>query len=82
MPTGLQHPETFAEAEVVLAHSAARIQTTVLTNAMLLHGTRLEKLAAIANDRLIVQVSLDGGRPEDHDAYRGAGSWARQERRP
>jgi len=24
-----------------------------------------------------VQVSLDGGRPEDHDAYRGAGSWAK-----
>jgi hypothetical protein len=22
-----------------------------------------------------VQVSLDGGRPEHHDAYRGAGSW-------
>lgn len=61
----------------MLAYSSARMQTTVLTNAMLLHGTRLEKLVAIANDRLIVQVSLDGGRPEDHDAYRGAGSWAR-----
>ena len=61
----------------MLAYSAARMQTTVLTNAMLLHGTRLEKLVAVANDRLIVQVSLDGGRPEDHDAYRGAGSWAR-----
>ena len=44
---------------------------------MLLHGTRLEKLVAVANDRLVVQVSLDGGRAEDHDAYRGAGSWAR-----
>ena len=61
----------------MLAYSSARMQTTVLTNAMLLHGTRLEKLVAIANDRLIVQVSLDGGRPEDHDAYRGAGSWSR-----
>ena len=45
----------------MLAYSAARMQTTVLTNAMLLHGTRLEKLVAVANDRLIVQVSLDGG---------------------
>src|SRR5215813_3055808 len=61
----------------MLAYSSARMQTTVLTNAMLLHGTRLEKLVALANDRLIVQVSLDGGRPEDHDAYRGAGSWVR-----
>jgi hypothetical protein len=34
-------------------------------------------LVGVANDRLIVQVSLDGGRAEDHDAYRGAGSWAR-----
>jgi sulfatase maturation enzyme AslB (radical SAM superfamily) len=61
----------------MLAYSSARLQTTVLTNAMLLHGTRLEKLVAIANDQLIVQVSLDGGRAEDHDAYRGGGSWAR-----
>jgi hypothetical protein len=25
----------------------------------------------------LVQVSLDGGCPEDHDAYRGAGTWAK-----
>jgi MoaA/NifB/PqqE/SkfB family radical SAM enzyme len=61
----------------MLAYSSSRMLTTVLTNAMLLHGTRLEKLVSVANERLIVQVSLDGGRPEDHDAYRGAGSWAR-----
>jgi len=42
---------------------------------MLLRGTRLERLCGIANDNLIVQVSLDGGRPEDHDAYRGPGTW-------
>src|SRR5258708_32149442 len=59
----------------MLAYSSARVATTVLTNAMLLRGTRLEKLKAIANDNLIVQVSLDGGRAEDHDAYRGAGTW-------
>jgi sulfatase maturation enzyme AslB (radical SAM superfamily) len=34
-------------------------------------------LCEIANDNLIVQVSLDGGRPEDHDAYRGKGTWAK-----
>ncbi len=59
----------------MLAYSSARIKTTVLTNAMLLRGVRLEKLCAIANENLIVQVSLDGGRPEDHDAYRGPGTW-------
>jgi MoaA/NifB/PqqE/SkfB family radical SAM enzyme len=59
----------------MLAYSSARIKTTVLTNAMLLRGTRLEKLCAIANDQLIIQASLDGGRPEDHDAYRGPGTW-------
>ncbi|HEY3061627.1 MAG TPA: radical SAM protein [Chloroflexota bacterium] len=61
----------------MLAYASARMQTTVLTNAMLLHGARLEKLVAVANDRLTIQVSLDGGCAEDHDAYRGAGSWAR-----
>ena len=59
----------------MLAYSSARITTTVLTNAMLLRGVRLEKLCAIANENLIVQASLDGGRPEDHDAYRGPGTW-------
>ncbi|GAC1518356.1 MAG: hypothetical protein NVS2B7_39590 [Herpetosiphon sp.] len=61
----------------MLTYSSARVRTTVLTNAMLLRGARLEKLVAIANENLVVQVSLDGGRPEDHDAYRGAGSWAK-----
>lgn len=61
----------------MLAYSSARMETTVLTNAMLLHGSRLEKLASIANEQLIVQVSLDGGSAEVHDAYRGAGSWER-----
>src|SRR5258707_1887724 len=59
----------------MLAYASARVKTTVLTNAMLIRGARLEKLKAIANHNLIVQVSLDGGKPEHHDAYRGAGSW-------
>ena len=61
----------------MLAYSSAQLRTIVLTNAMLLRGQRLQKLRAIANDNLIVQVSLDGGRPEHHDAYRGAGTWAK-----
>jgi MoaA/NifB/PqqE/SkfB family radical SAM enzyme len=68
----------------MLAYSSARVKTSVLTNAMVLgqriprtNMTRLDKLCAIANDNLIMQVSLDGGCAEDHDAYRGAGTWAK-----
>ncbi len=68
-------PFILPDIYAMLAYSSARVPTTVLTNAMLLRGTRLERLVAIANDNLIVQVSLDGGRAEDHDAYRGKGSW-------
>jgi len=70
-------PFLLKEIYEMLEYSSARVKTTVLTNAMLLRGTRLEKLCAIANDNLIIQVSLDGGRPEDHDAYRGPGAWAK-----
>jgi len=63
----------------MLVYSARQVKTTVLTNAMLLRGSRLDKLVAAARevpeDNLIVQVSLDGGRAEIHDAYRGKGSW-------
>jgi MoaA/NifB/PqqE/SkfB family radical SAM enzyme len=59
----------------MLAYSSARIRTSVLTNAMLLRGPRLEKLCAINNDNLITQVSLDGATAAQHDAYRGNGSW-------
>lgn len=61
----------------MLAYSSGRVKTTVLTNSILLRGARLDQLCAIANDHLIVQVSLDGATAEDHDAYRGQGSWAR-----
>jgi MoaA/NifB/PqqE/SkfB family radical SAM enzyme len=61
----------------MLAYSSARVKTTVLTNVMILRGSRLQKLMAIDNDNLIVQASLDGGRPEEHDAYRGQGAWAK-----
>ena len=68
-------PFILPDIYAMLAYSSARVPTTVLTNAMLLRGPRLAKLVAIANDNLIVQVSLDGGRAEDHDAYRGTGAW-------
>ena len=59
----------------MLAYSSARITTSVLTNAMMLRGARLERLVAINNDNLTAQVSLDGATPEQHDSYRGKGSW-------
>jgi MoaA/NifB/PqqE/SkfB family radical SAM enzyme len=61
----------------MLAYASARVRTTVLTNGMILRGARLDQLVAIANDNLIVQVSLDGAEPEHHDAYRGKGAWAK-----
>ena len=68
-------PFLLPDIYAMLAYSSERVPTTVLTNAMILRGPRLDKLIAIANDNLIVQVSLDGGRAEDHDAFRGKGSW-------
>jgi pyruvate-formate lyase-activating enzyme len=61
----------------MLAYSAERVKTSVLTNAMIIRGARLEKLRAIKHPNLILQVSLDGGEAAHHDAYRGAGTWAK-----
>ena len=59
----------------MLAYASARVKTSVLTNGMLLNGPRLERLMAVASENLTVQVSLDGGVAEHHDAYRGLGTW-------
>jgi MoaA/NifB/PqqE/SkfB family radical SAM enzyme len=70
-------PFILEDIYAMLAYAAARLKTTVLTNAMLLKGARLERLTAINHERLSVQVSLDGAQAAQHDAYRGAGSWAK-----
>lgn len=59
----------------MLAYSSAKLPTTVLTNAMLFRNRRWKELTAIKNERLSIQVSLDGSQPEHHDPYRGQGSW-------
>ena len=59
----------------MIAYSSQMIPTTVLTNGMILSDSRLEKLSAVENENLVLQVSLDGGNAEDHDAYRGKGTW-------
>ncbi len=56
--------------------AAERAQTTVLTNAMLFQGKRLERLEAVSR-AVRFQVSLDAGTAGAHDAYRGAGAWQR-----
>lgn len=61
----------------MLAYACEQFNTTVLTNAMLLHGKRLELLKEIRHARLFIQVSLDGGSPAEHDPYRGQGSWSK-----
>lgn len=61
----------------MLAYASTRLPTTLLTNAMLARGKRLERLCSVASPNLIVQVSLDGGQAETHDAYRGNGSWGK-----
>lgn len=78
-------PFLLNEIYEMLCYSASRVKTSVLTNAMLLNQkipgtaqTRLDRLAEVAQsvgENLIIQVSLDGGEPQHHDAYRGAGTW-------
>ncbi|PXY22771.1 Rv1681 family radical SAM protein [Prauserella muralis] len=59
------------------ASCTAVLPTTLLTNAMLLRGRRLEALRRMDRDRLALQVSLDSATPDQHDRHRGAGSWQR-----
>lgn len=50
---------------------------TVLTNGLLFQGAVLERLRQQDPQRLRLQVSLDGARPETNDALRGAGTFER-----
>lgn len=68
-------PFILKDIYAMLAYSSAKVKTTVLTNAMLFNPKRLDQLCDVANENLIVQVSLDGGNAADHDSYRGKGSW-------
>lgn len=55
---------------------AERLPTTVLTNAMLFKGRRLEVLKSLPRN-VTLQISLDSPTPERHDHNRGAGAWTR-----
>jgi MoaA/NifB/PqqE/SkfB family radical SAM enzyme len=68
-------PFILADIYDMLAYSSNRLNTTVLTNAMLFNENRFNRLCEINHDNLSVQVSLDGAQAEIHDAYRGEGTW-------
>lgn len=60
----------------MLGYGLERMRVTVLSNGILLKGTRLGQLEALPHrERLTVQISLDGSNAATHDVYRGVGSW-------
>lgn len=71
-------PFLHPELDQIVAHAAARVPVTVLTNAMVFgRGRRREMLESMDTARVVLQVSLDSASPGLHDAQRGAGSHAR-----
>jgi len=69
------HPEMLE----ILAETLPHGPCTVLTNGTLFTRGRLETLRRLSDEArysLEIRVSLDGYRAEDHDRYRGAGSFA------
>ena len=72
--------EPFLEPHIVdmIVYASDRLDTVVLTNAMLFKGRQLTELRRLSGrDRLVLQTSIDGARAETHDRNRGEGSWAR-----
>jgi uncharacterized Fe-S cluster-containing radical SAM superfamily protein len=70
------HPEMLEVVADTLPHGAC----TVLTNGTLFTPARLERLGDLARSSihsLELRVSLDGWRAEDHERFRGAGSFVR-----
>ena len=70
-------PFLLPDIDELVAVCTTQLPTTVLTNAMLFHGRRLERLQRMDRNRLALQVSLDSATPTTHDQHRGAGSWQR-----
>ncbi len=70
-------PFLLPDIDELVAACTAVLPTTLLTNGMLLHGRRLERLRRMDRDRLTLQISIDSPTPDLHDSHRGAGSWAR-----
>jgi radical SAM protein with 4Fe4S-binding SPASM domain len=52
-------------------------ELVILTNGTLFKGERFDRLAELAEDRLRVQISLDGASPATNDPIRGSGTFER-----
>jgi hypothetical protein len=62
----------------LMTYVTDRLPLTLLTNAMLLRGSRWERIRPLidAGRPIAFQVSLDSAMPERHDAHRGRGAHA------
>jgi len=70
-------PFLLPDLDELVAACTAALPTTLLTNAMLFRGRRLEMLQRMDRQRLTLQISLDSSTPELHDLHRGRRSWER-----
>lgn len=70
-------PFLLPDLDDLVAACTTALPTTLLTNAMLLRGRRLDMLRRMDHDRLALQISLDSATPELHDRHRGPRSWER-----
>lgn len=70
-------PFLLPDLDEVVEACTSLLPTTLLTNAMLFRGRRLELLRRMSRERLTLQVSLDSATPELHDSHRGTRSWSR-----
>ncbi|MBX9717457.1 MAG: radical SAM protein [Microbacteriaceae bacterium] len=70
-------PFLLPDIDALVSLCTRNLPTTLLTNGMLLTGTKVERLRRMDRDRLTLQISLDSPTPEVHDSHRGRGSWAR-----
>ena len=70
-------PFLLPDLDEVVASCTTALPTTLLTNAMLFRGRRLDVLRRMDHDLLTLQVSLDSATPDLHDQHRGARSWER-----
>jgi len=70
---GVTGGEPFLRPDMVdvLLGMSEILPTVVLSNATLFHGDRLQRVAALAEHRVSIQVSLDRADPATNDAQRG-----------
>lgn len=71
----LARPDALDLARRIVEHHQREL--VILTNGTLFKGERLDGLAALAGDRLRVQISLDGASAGTNDPIRGAGTFER-----